>query len=66
MASGSQALKRTFVQIVVMDNGCMCCTIRGDLLSGCALFSAQGRCARIQLKNGWCRERLRPARALAV
>ena len=25
-------------QIVVMDNGCMCCTIRGDLLSGCALL----------------------------
>jgi len=43
IASGGAALDRTDEQLVEMTNGCICCTLRDDLLHEVARLAAQGR-----------------------
>lgn len=40
---GEAALSRTDEQLVEMSNGCICCTLRDDLLKGVRDLAAQGR-----------------------
>ena len=43
IASGGAALDRTEEQLVEMTNGCICCTLRDDLLREVAVLASQGR-----------------------
>ena len=40
---GEAALSRTEERLIEMTNGCICCTLRDDLLKEVALLAAEGR-----------------------